>query len=162
MACSIINSLKRWQWLPGKAVSTRLPGIVHHPICGFSACEIAGRTYGAAFDSTLHTAPGDISRQKLLKHYLQVKRLEDDLIGEMDESGNKGYTSIAVGINADSLAFWLLEAIHPFLLEERVLLDIRVNDQEQTHRLLKDGEVMGASAPRSNPCKDADSNISGA
>ena len=56
--------------------------------------------------------------QKLLKHYLQVRRLEDDLFVELDESGKKGFTSIAVGINADSLAFWLMDAIHPFLLEE--------------------------------------------
>lgn len=89
--------------------------------------------------------------QKLLKHYLQVKRLEDDLMGEIYEPGNKGFTSIAVGINADSLAFWLLEAIHPFLLEEKVLLDIRVNDQEQTHRLLKDGEVIGCISTQEQP-----------
>jgi LysR family transcriptional regulator (chromosome initiation inhibitor) len=81
--------------------------------------------------------------RKLLKHYLQVKRLEDDLLEEIGDPANKGFASIAVGINADSLAFWLLDAIIPFLLEERVLLDIRVEDQEQTHRLLKDGEVMG-------------------
>jgi LysR family transcriptional regulator (chromosome initiation inhibitor) len=81
--------------------------------------------------------------QKLLKHYLQVKRLEDDLMGEIGEPDNTGFASIAVGINADSLAIWLLDAIKTFLLEERVLLDIRVDDQEQTHRLLKDGEVMG-------------------
>jgi len=89
--------------------------------------------------------------RKLLKHYLQVKRLKDDLMGDMDAPGKKEFTSIAVGINADSLAFWLLEAIHPFLLEERVLLDIRVNDQEQTHRLLKDGEVMGCISTQEQP-----------
>ena len=89
--------------------------------------------------------------QKLLKHYLRVKRLEDDLMGEMEASGNKEFTSIAVGINADSLAFWLLEAIHSFILEERVLLDIRVNDQEQTHRLLKDGEVIGCISTQEHP-----------
>jgi LysR family transcriptional regulator, chromosome initiation inhibitor len=83
------------------------------------------------------------SGQKLLKHYLQVKRLEDDLLGKMDGDPDQGFTSMAVGINADSLALWLIEAIQPFLLAEKVLLDIRVNDQEQTHRLLKDGEVMG-------------------
>lgn len=81
--------------------------------------------------------------QKLLRHYLQVKRLEDDLMGEIGKPANKGFASIAVGINADSLAIWLLDAIKTFLLEERVLLDIRVDDQEKTHRLLKDGEVMG-------------------
>ena len=89
--------------------------------------------------------------QKLIKHYLQVKRLEDDLIGEIDDAGDKGFTSIAVGINADSLAFWLLESLHPFLLEERVLLDIRVNDQEQTHQLLKDGEVIGCISTMEQP-----------
>ncbi len=89
--------------------------------------------------------------QKLLKHYLRVKRLEDDLMREMDDSGSKAFTSIAVGINADSLAFWLLEAIHTFLREERVLLDIRVNDQEQTHRLLKDGEVIGCISTQEHP-----------
>ena len=89
--------------------------------------------------------------QKLLKHYLQVKRLEDDLIGEIGEPANKGFASITMGVNADSLAFWLLEAIHPFLLEERALLDIRVDDQEQTHKLLKNGEVMGCISTQEHP-----------
>ena len=89
--------------------------------------------------------------RKFLKHYLQVKRLEDDLTAEVDEPDNKGFTSIAVGVNADSLAFWLLEAIHPFLLEEKVLLDIRVDDQEQTHRMLKNGEVMGCISTQEQP-----------
>lgn len=89
--------------------------------------------------------------RKLLKHYLQVKRLEDDLMGEIGDPGNKGFASIAVGINADSLAFWLLGALKSFLLEERVLLDIRVDDQEQTHRLLKDGEVMGCISTQEQP-----------
>ena len=89
--------------------------------------------------------------QKLLKHYLQVKRLEDDLLGEMDAPGDKGFTSIAIGINADSLAFWLLDAIQPVLKKERVLLDLRVNDQEQTHRLLKNGEVMGCISTQEHP-----------
>jgi LysR family transcriptional regulator, chromosome initiation inhibitor len=89
--------------------------------------------------------------QKLLKHYLQVKRLEDDLEEEINGSANKGFTSIAAGINADSLALWFVEAIQPFLLKERVLLDIRVNDQEQTHQLLKDGEVMACISTQEQP-----------
>jgi LysR family transcriptional regulator, chromosome initiation inhibitor len=89
--------------------------------------------------------------QKLLKHYLQVKRLEDDLIGEIGEPANKGFASITVGVNADSLAFWLLDALQSFLFEERVLLDIRVDDQEQTHQLLKDGEVMGCISTQDKP-----------
>ncbi|WP_163337453.1 LysR family transcriptional regulator ArgP [Desulfopila sp. IMCC35008] len=89
--------------------------------------------------------------RKLLKHYLQVKRLEDDLISEVGRTDNQEFASIAVGINADSLALWLLDAIHPFLLDNKVLLDVRVDDQEQTHRLLKDGEVMGCISTQEHP-----------
>ena len=92
-----------------------------------------------------------LAGRKFLKHYLQVKRLEDDLMGEINETDNKEFTPIALGVNADSLAFWLLEAIHLFLLEKRVLLDIRVDDQEQTHRMLKNGEVMGCISTQEQP-----------
>jgi len=89
--------------------------------------------------------------RKMLKHYLQVERLENDLIAEMDERADKGFASMTLGINADSLATWLLDAIRPFLLRERVLLDIRVDDQEQTHRLLKDGDVLGCVSTQDQP-----------
>lgn len=89
--------------------------------------------------------------QKLLKHYLQVKRLEDDLMEEIGEPASRGFASITIGVNADSLAFWLLNALQSFLVEERVLLDIRVDDQEQTHRLMKAGEVMGCISTQEQP-----------
>jgi LysR family transcriptional regulator (chromosome initiation inhibitor) len=91
------------------------------------------------------TAPPRLTAagRNLLKHYLQVKRLEDDLFGEMAQQADKGYTSIAVALNADSLATWFLDAIQSFAVQEDVLLDIRVDDQEQTHQLLKDGDVVG-------------------
>ncbi len=92
-----------------------------------------------------------LAGRKFLKHYLQVKRLEDDLMEEINETGIKQFTTITLGINADSLAFWFLEAIHPFLLEENALLDVRIDDQEQTHRMLKNGEVMGCISTQEQP-----------
>jgi len=89
--------------------------------------------------------------QKLLKHYLQVKQLEDDLTGEIGEPANKGFASITLGVNADSLTFWLIDALQSFIFEERALLDIRVDDQEQTHQLLKNGEVMGCISTQDQP-----------
>lgn len=89
--------------------------------------------------------------RQLLKHYLQVKRLEDDLMEEIGDPENGGFASITVGVNADSLALWFLEAVRPLLLEEQVVLEIRVADQEQTHRLLKDGEVMGCISSQELP-----------
>ncbi len=89
--------------------------------------------------------------RNLSKHYLQVKRLEDDLLGEMTLQVDKSYTSIAVALNADSLATWFLDAIQSFVKENGVLLDIRVDDQEQTHQLLKDGDVVGCISTKEQP-----------
>ena len=79
----------------------------------------------------------------MIKHYLQVKRLEDDLHGELTPSDEAAFAVLAIGINGDSLATWFLEAVRPVLEAERVLLDLTVDDQDQTHRFLKDGEVIG-------------------
>ena len=89
--------------------------------------------------------------QKLLKHYLQIKQLEDDLQGEIGIRTDSGFTTIAVGVNADSLATWFSEAVVAIVHTLHVLLDIRVDDQEQTHRLLKNGEVMGCISTQSQP-----------
>jgi LysR family transcriptional regulator, chromosome initiation inhibitor len=85
------------------------------------------------------TAPG----KRMLKHYLQVKHLEQDLQDTIRPCAESAFTTIAVGINADSLATWFPEAIAPLLLAERVVLDLRTDDQDQTHQLLKDGVVVG-------------------
>ncbi len=88
--------------------------------------------------------------REMLKHYRQVRRLEDDLVPGMGhESG--GFTSLPVAINADSLATWFFPAINDYLAAEPVLLDLSVDDQAQTHRLLHDGEVLGCVSERSEP-----------
>ncbi len=45
--------------------------------------------------------------------------------------------------DADSLATWFPRAVAPMLADGKLLLDIRVDDQEQTHRFLKNGSVCG-------------------
>lgn len=88
--------------------------------------------------------------QQLLKHYRQVKRLEDDL-GFSPNKTDKGFTSLPVGVNADSLATWFLPALDQYLSDEPILLDLSVDDQAETHRLLRDGEVLGCVSARSEP-----------
>ena len=75
--------------------------------------ELTGRVFMVRTSLPRATSAG----QKLLKHYLQVKRLEDELLGDIGAIGDTAheeFSSLAVAINADSLAFWLLEAIQPF------------------------------------------------
>lgn len=78
----------------------------------------------------------------LLKHYLQVRQLEDEVQGQIGGQGQEPAT-LAIGINADSLATWFGAIIPDFVRREGILLDLRVDDQDQTHWLLKNGEVMG-------------------
>ncbi|WP_035042765.1 LysR family transcriptional regulator ArgP [Desulfovibrio sp. X2] len=91
--------------------------------------------------------------RRLLAHWRQVRRLEEDVLaeampggGELD--GGRAFTTLPVGVNADSLATWFLPALDGFVREHRVLLDLRVDDQEATHEFLRDGEVVGCVSVR--------------
>jgi LysR family transcriptional regulator (chromosome initiation inhibitor) len=81
--------------------------------------------------------------EQLVKHYLQVKLLEDGLNKELDSPDGQEPVRLAVGVNADSLASWFLSAVGSLLSDGRLLIDLRVDDQEQTHKLLKEGAVVG-------------------
>lgn len=84
-----------------------------------------------------------VAGKALLKHYQQVKLLEDGLTAELTAVAVQGPTRLAIGINADSLASWFVDAIQPLLRQFNLLIDLRVDDQEQTHMFLRDGEVVG-------------------
>ncbi len=93
------------------------------------------------------TPPG----QRMIKHYLQVRLLEDNLSDVLSPSPHETFVSMAVGINDDSLATWFLEAVSPFVEQEQVLLDLRADDQDQTHRLLRNGAVVGCISTQDQP-----------
>ncbi|MDY0161700.1 LysR family transcriptional regulator ArgP [Desulfobotulus sp.] len=84
----------------------------------------------------------------LLKHYRQVACLEADLESALLPQGPEGFRTLKVGLNADSLITWFPGAVKNFLLSGKVLLDLFTDDQDVTHRLLQDGEVMGCITSR--------------
>lgn len=86
--------------------------------------------------------------RRFLKHFLQVAQLEKDLAGEPAAGRDAAFASLTVGINADSLATWFPAVIAPFLSREQVVLDLRTDDQDRTHRMLRDGEVIGCISSR--------------
>ncbi|XPV76642.1 MAG: LysR family transcriptional regulator ArgP [Desulfovibrio sp.] len=87
--------------------------------------------------------------RKMLSHYRKVKLLESDLGAEFGST--EEFPVLAVGLNEDSLSMWFHDAVGYFLKEREVLLDISVDDQAQTHRLLQKGEVLGCVSERSEP-----------
>ncbi len=78
-----------------------------------------------------------------LAHYLKVAHLEADLHGALAPGAEGAFHTLAVGVNADSLETWLLPALSPFLVKERLLLEFCVDDQDETLRFLKSGETVG-------------------
>lgn len=91
--------------------------------------------------------------QQIIKHFRMVQSLENDLNETLAPLPRKGFVPLSLGINADCLSTWFLEAIHPFLLQENILLDLQVEDQDITHTLLQNGEVIGCISAQETPLK---------
>jgi LysR family transcriptional regulator (chromosome initiation inhibitor) len=108
--------------------------------------ELAGRVLLVRASPPRPTAAG----REVMALHRRVRLMEDDLwAGLGHERG--GHATLAVGINADSLATWFFPAVDGFLDAEPVLLDLRVDDQARTHALLRDGEVLGCISDRAEP-----------
>ncbi|KIX15641.1 LysR family transcriptional regulator ArgP [Dethiosulfatarculus sandiegensis] len=88
---------------------------------------------------------------KLLKHFGQVSRLEQDLKADLLPSSEQGFNNLALGVNADSLATWFPKAVTPLIRTENLLLNLLVDDQEQTHRFMRQGKVQGCVSVQKNP-----------
>jgi len=89
--------------------------------------------------------------QKLIKHYLQVRLLEDGLEDKVLNPEAPTPVRLPLGINADSLSSWFLPAIGDLLQDGGMLIDMHVDDQEQTHKLLRDGVVVGCISDLASP-----------
>lgn len=102
------------------------------------------------------TGPG----RALLRHSRRVSlleaELEADLSRQFDPFGpspaqNAPWQTLALAVNADTLATWFTKAVLPVLVNERLVLDLRVDDQERTLELLRGGEVAGCVSTREAP-----------
>lgn len=97
----------------------------------------------------------------LLTHYRQVRQLEDDLV--LRRGGDSKYfTTIAIGVNEDSLATWFLPAVDELLQKEKIILDIQVDDQDNTHELLQHGKVRACISTKRTPLQGCRASYLGA
>jgi len=87
------------------------------------------------------TEPGKV----LLRYARQLQALRLDAARELG-SGAAGGERIAIAVNADSLATWVLPALDPVVqlgLSQGFGLELVVDDQDFTHDRLRQGEVLG-------------------
>ena len=83
----------------------------------------------------------------LLRLAAQTALLESEALAEMG-GGSSGRMRIAIAVNADSMATWFTAV---FARLPDVLFDVRIEDQDHSARLLREGEVMGAVTTERTP-----------
>jgi LysR family transcriptional regulator, chromosome initiation inhibitor len=83
----------------------------------------------------------------LLRLAAQTALLEADALAEMG-GGDGASPRIAVAVNADSMSTWFTGVFDALA---NVLFDIRIEDQDHSTRLLREGAVMGAVTTERHP-----------
>ena len=91
------------------------------------------------------TAAGTV----LLRHARQMQAMHGDLARELGALSPPA-GQVAIAVNADSLATWVLPALDP-LVREGVSLELIVDDQDFTHEGLREGRVLGCVSSLSEP-----------
>lgn len=83
----------------------------------------------------------------LLRLAAQMALLESEALAEM-RGGAAESPRVALAVNADSMATWFTEV---FARLPWVLFDVRIEDQDLSARLLREGVVMGAVTTERTP-----------
>ncbi|WP_431803057.1 LysR family transcriptional regulator ArgP [Microbacterium sp. bgisy203] len=79
----------------------------------------------------------------------QVALLESDAAAEMGDASAR--VSVALAVNADSLATWFLSPLARLSARYPVVFDLHRDDQDFTAGMLEDGTVTGAVTSRAEP-----------
>jgi LysR family transcriptional regulator (chromosome initiation inhibitor) len=105
---------------------------------------VAGRVVVTRSKPVLPTAAGIA----LLRLARQVAALTGEAVHELGAAPGADVT-VSLGVNADSLATWLLPALAT--VAPTVLYDVRCDNEQATGELLRQGTVMAAVSGRSAP-----------
>jgi LysR family transcriptional regulator, chromosome initiation inhibitor len=105
------------------------------------AAEIsAGQVLVQRTNPVRMTTAGD----SLLRYARQVQLLQRDAERALQQENERGALTIAIAVNADSLATWFLDALAPLLEAGNIVFDLHREDQEHTVSLLRAGVVAAA------------------
>lgn len=90
--------------------------------------------------------------QRLLRSVQQMRLLEAETLSDFHVGpDDNGPTTVAIGVNADSLATWFLAALAQLHEQHQLLFEVRVEDQDHSTNLLRDGSVLGAITAQAQP-----------
>jgi LysR family transcriptional regulator (chromosome initiation inhibitor) len=84
----------------------------------------------------------------LLRLAAQTAMLESEALAETSGGTSSERTRAAIAVNADSMSTWFTDV---FIQSPEALFDIRIEDQDHSARLLREGAVMGAVSTERTP-----------
>jgi len=96
----------------------------------------------------------------LLGHYQRVLQLETELNQQLDLKSNK-VQSLPLAVNADSLASWLITALSPLLQQEKIQLNLFVQDESTTLERMRSGEALACLSNKEKAINGSDSQFLG-
>lgn len=90
---------------------------------------------------------------RLLRSVQQMQLLEAETLEAfaVERADEQPSAAVAIAVNADSLATWFLGALAVLHERHRLLFDVRVEDQDHSLALLRDGSVVGAISADARP-----------
>ena len=92
------------------------------------------------------------SGEIVLRTARQMLHLEESLAGELGgPTTAQDHVTLAVACNSDSLSTWFLDAMTEVHSGDRVVFDIRREDESLSNELLRRGEVMAAVTSQARP-----------
>lgn len=92
--------------------------------------------------------------QMLLEHLQHTRLIQESFLQDLQgKAENSQFYKVRIGSNADSLATWLLPALQHCLIEQQIALELKIEDQTQTHHLLETGLVNACISTEQQPMK---------
>ncbi|MDV9041216.1 LysR family transcriptional regulator ArgP [Stenotrophomonas sp. RAC2] len=93
--------------------------------------------------------------EALLRRVRPMQALEAEALAELlpERGSDAARTPIPLAVNDDSLDTWFVPAIADLHQRHGYLFDLRMDDQDHTLQLLRDGSVLGAVTAESQPVK---------
>ncbi|MEJ7805662.1 MAG: LysR family transcriptional regulator ArgP [Telluria sp.] len=98
---------------------------------------------------------------RLVQYLRRARLLEDEFIADSGEGGARPL-SVALAVNNDTLATWLLPGLAAFLIREHILLDILLDDQDHTYTLLSQGLALAGVSSHAEPMRGCEVQLLGA
>ncbi|SDV48725.1 LysR family transcriptional regulator ArgP [Chitinasiproducens palmae] len=93
--------------------------------------------------------------ERLLRRVRPMQALEAEALADFlpEDTAVSSARSIAIAVNDDSLNTWVVAALSRLHAQHGYLFDVRVDDQDHTLELLRDGSVLGAVTAEATPLR---------